>query len=76
MEEIREWSVDNKSNAQMITNLLHGRRPAPVTPSLAEMNQVNKGNQWRFGMKAYIGVDRQARLIHLVVAAVVNVAES
>jgi IS5 family transposase len=29
-----------------------------------EMNQTNKGNQWYFGMKVHIGVDKDSGLIH------------
>jgi len=41
-----------------------------------EMCQTRKGNQWHFGMKAHIGVDSRARLIHSVVAAAANVHDS
>ena len=29
-----------------------------------EMHQTNKGNQWYFGMKVHIGVDKDSGLIH------------
>jgi IS5 family transposase len=29
-----------------------------------EMHQVNKGNQWHFGMKAHIGVDAESGLVY------------
>jgi IS5 family transposase len=38
-----------------------------------EMHQTRKGNQWYFGMKAHIGVDRQTKLIHSIVATAANV---
>ncbi len=41
-----------------------------------EMHQTKKGNQWYFGMKAHIGVDRRTKLIHAVVATAANVHES
>jgi IS5 family transposase len=41
-----------------------------------EMHQTKKGNDWHFGMKAHIGVDRQSKLIHSVVATAANVADS
>ncbi len=31
-----------------------------------EMHQTKKGNQWHFGMKAYIGVDAESGLAHTV----------
>lgn len=40
-----------------------------------EMHQVKKGNQWYFGMKAHIGVDRDSKLVHTVVATAANVAD-
>ncbi|MCP9471054.1 MAG: IS5 family transposase [Nitrospira sp.] len=33
-----------------------------------EMHQPKQGNQWYFGMKAPVGVDRQTKLIHSVAA--------
>lgn len=38
-----------------------------------EMHQAKKGNQWYFGMKAYIGVDSRTKLIHSVSATAANV---
>ncbi len=38
-----------------------------------EMHSTKKGNQWYFGMKAHIGVDSKAKLIHSVVATATNV---
>src|SRR5690606_20328408 len=32
-----------------------------------EMHQTKKGNQWFFGLKAHIGVDRDSGLVHTVV---------
>jgi IS5 family transposase len=40
------------------------------------MHQTKKGNQWYFGMKAHFGVDSRTKLIHAVVAAPANVADS
>jgi IS5 family transposase len=31
-----------------------------------EMHSSKKGNQWYFGMKAYIGVDAKSGLVHTV----------
>jgi IS5 family transposase len=41
-----------------------------------EMHQTKKGNQWYFGMKTHIGVDRQTKLVHSVAATAVNVHHS
>jgi IS5 family transposase len=40
------------------------------------MHQVKKGNQWFFGMKAHVGVDRKTKLIHSVAATAANVRDS
>ncbi len=40
-----------------------------------EMHQVQKGNQWYFGMKAHIGVDAQTGLVHSVATTAANVAD-
>ena len=40
-----------------------------------EMHQVKKGNQWYFGMKAHIGVDRDSKLVHSLVTTAANVAD-
>ena len=40
-----------------------------------QMHQTRKGNQWYFGIKAHIGVDRDSRLVHTVVATSANVAD-
>jgi len=40
-----------------------------------EMHQTKKGNQWFFGMKAHIGVDRDSGLVHTVVATAAKVAD-
>ena len=40
-----------------------------------EMHQTKKGNQWYFGMKAHIGVDRESGLVHTMVATAANVAD-
>jgi len=41
-----------------------------------EMHQTKKGNQWYFGMKAHVGVDRKTKLIHSVAASAANVHDS
>jgi IS5 family transposase len=41
-----------------------------------EMHQTKKGNQWYFGMKAHIGVDSRAKLIHSVAATAAHVHDS
>lgn len=38
-----------------------------------DMHQTKKGNQWRFGMKAHIGVDAQSGLVHTLIATAANV---
>lgn len=40
-----------------------------------EMHQTKKGNQWFFGMKAHIGVDRDSGLVHTVTTTPANVAD-
>ncbi len=40
-----------------------------------EMHQTKKGNDWHFGMKAHVGVDRKSKLIHSVAATPANVAD-
>lgn len=41
-----------------------------------DMHQTRKGQQWYFGMKAHIGVDSRAKIIHSVVATAANVADA
>ena len=38
-----------------------------------EMRQTKKGNQWRFGMKAHIGVDADTGIVHSLSATPANV---
>ena len=38
-----------------------------------EMHQTKKGNQWHFGMKVHIGVDKDSGLIHSVETTAANV---
>lgn len=38
-----------------------------------EMHQVEQGSQWRFGMKAHIGVDAESGLVHTVMGTAANV---
>lgn len=40
-----------------------------------EMYQTKKGNQWYFGMKAYIGVDADSGLVHTVRGTSANVSD-
>ena len=40
-----------------------------------EMHQTKKGNDWHFGMKAHIGVDKKTKLIHSVAATPANMAD-
>lgn len=40
-----------------------------------EMHQTRKGNQWFFGLMAHIGVDRDSRLVHTLVATAADVAD-
>jgi IS5 family transposase len=37
------------------------------------MHQTKKGNQWYYGMKVHIGVDKDSGLIHSVVTTAANV---
>jgi transposase, IS5 family len=48
-------------------NKEHGRDP--------EMHQTKKGNEWHFGMKAHIGVDKDSGLVHTVVTTAANVSD-
>jgi IS5 family transposase len=41
-----------------------------------EMHQTKKGNQWFFGMKGHVGVDKKTKLIHSVAASAANVHDS
>jgi IS5 family transposase len=38
-----------------------------------EMHQTKKGNQWYYGMKVHIGVDKDSGLIHSVITTAANV---
>jgi IS5 family transposase len=38
-----------------------------------EMHQTAKGQQWYFGMRAYVGVDSKTKLVHTVLASAANV---
>jgi IS5 family transposase len=40
-----------------------------------EMHQAKKGNQWHFGLKAHIGVDRESGLVHTLVTTAANVSD-
>ena len=48
-------------------NKSHGRDP--------EMHQAKKGNQWHFGMKAHIGVDKDSGLVHTLTTTAANVSD-
>jgi IS5 family transposase len=37
-----------------------------------EMHQTKKGNQWRFGMKAHIGVDARTGITHSFTTTAAN----
>jgi IS5 family transposase len=41
-----------------------------------EMHRSKKGNQWYFGLKAHIGVDSKAKIVHSVAATAANVHDS
>lgn len=40
-----------------------------------EMHQTKKGNQWHFGMKAHIGVDKDSGLVHTLTTTAANVSD-
>ncbi len=40
-----------------------------------EMHQAKKGNQWHFGMKAHIGVDKDSGLLHTLTTTAANVSD-
>jgi IS5 family transposase len=40
-----------------------------------EMHQTKKGNEWHFGLKAHIGVDRESGLVHTLVTTAANVSD-
>lgn len=40
-----------------------------------EMHQVRKGNQWYFGMKAHIGVDSKAGIVHSLCSTAASVSD-
>jgi IS5 family transposase len=40
-----------------------------------QMHQTKKGNDWHFGMKAHVGVDKKTKLIHSVAATAANVSD-
>lgn len=40
-----------------------------------EMHQTKKGNQWFFGLKAHIGVDRISGLVHTVIGTAAHVSD-
>ena len=48
-------------------NQEHGRDP--------EMHQAKKGNQWHFGMKAHVGVDKDSGLVHTLTTTAANVSD-
>ena len=41
-----------------------------------EMHQTKKGKPWYFGLKAHIGVDSKAKIVHAVTATPANVHDS
>lgn len=40
-----------------------------------EMHQTKKGNEWYFGMKAHIGVDRDSGMVHTVISSAANISD-
>ena len=40
-----------------------------------EMHQTKKGNQWHFGLKAHIGVDKESGLVHTLTTTAANVSD-
>jgi IS5 family transposase len=40
-----------------------------------QMHQAKKGNQWHFGMKAHIGVDKESGLVHTLTTTAANVSD-
>ena len=48
-------------------NQKHARDP--------EMHQTKKGNQWYFGLKAHIGVDKDSGLVHTLITTSANVSD-
>jgi IS5 family transposase len=48
-------------------NKVHARDP--------EMHQAKKGNQWHFGLKAHIGVDKDSGLVHTLTTTAANVSD-
>ncbi len=48
-------------------NKSHARDP--------EMHQTKKGNQWYFGMKAHIGVDKDSGLVHTLTTTPANASD-
>ena len=39
------------------------------------MHQTKKGNQWHFGIKAHIGVDKESGLVHTLTTTAANVSD-
>lgn len=39
------------------------------------MHQAKKGNQWHFGMKAHIGVDKDSGLVHTLRTTAANISD-
>ena len=40
-----------------------------------DMHQTKKGNEWKFGLKAHIGVDAESGLVHTVLTTAANVSD-
>lgn len=40
-----------------------------------EAHQVKKGNEWHFGYRAHIGVDKDSGIVHTLKVTAANVAE-
>lgn len=39
------------------------------------MHQTKKGNQWYFGLKAHIGLDKDSGLVHTLVTTSANISD-
>jgi transposase, IS5 family len=47
-------------------------RPRPGTAPAARPRLTKRGNQWHFGLKAYVGADSRTKLILAVVATLAD----
>ena len=65
---LREGTVVDATIIHAPTSTKNGKKERDP-----EMHQTRKGNQWFFGMKAHIGVDKDSGLIHSVCTTSANV---